>query len=363
MSEKPADYEKLPVPGSPPSILGRITVSLASLLFLGGIALHLAYHIPMTKMWPSLLFFAAAGMLMASQPKWRPWLEAWLRDKPRAWILSLAIPLAGACFGISLYYWHPWFLLMNFDFALNLLLIALYAEAVHQERFRTFSVIALTIGWVVNIAWFYTIQDVLSGFTLMTLFILAIFLPSQKGRSLTITYRLMPAVLLSGFFLFGLQPYQYSRLLAVFSTASERMYFARTAFELGGAWGTDMSTDLDTDMLFPTDHLEDISTGALPLLGYWQGWVIAAVSVVALLVLVGLLLIQIGKSRSGPMKTFGIGAIALFSVTLLISVASTIALPISHGIPFLGFNAMTLLGIILVGMVWHEGKQTSVKPG
>jgi hypothetical protein len=170
--------------------------------------------------------------------------------------------------------------------------------------------------------------------------------------------------MLSSVFLFALKPFQYSRLLAVFSPlASERMYFFRAALEMGGAWGTDMSIDLDTDMLFPTNHIEDISTGALPLLAYWQGWVIAAVSVVALIVLVGLLLIQMGKSRSGPMKTFGIGAIALFSVTLLISVASTIALPISHGIPFLGFNAMTLLGIILVGLAWYEVKQTSVNPG
>jgi cell division protein FtsW (lipid II flippase) len=175
-------------------------------------------------------------------------------------------------------------------------------------------------------------------------------------------YRLMPAVLLSGFFFFGLKPYQFSRLLGLFSPAPEvEMYIYRSAFELGGAWGTDMSLAINTDMQIRAEDIGDISTSALPLLGYWQGWVIAAAAVFALLVLVCLLLIQIGKSRSGPMKTFGLGAVALFSVSLLISVASTIGvLPfflfINHGVPFLGFNAVTLLGIILVGLAWYEGK-------
>lgn len=368
MAESFADHEKLSVPQSPSSILGWISVTLALLLFIGGIALHLAYHISIADMWPLLVVFGVTGMLMALQKKWRPRVESMLRDKPRAWVW-LGIILAGAYAGIFLFDEHPWFFFLNYNFTLNLLLIALYAEAVHQERFRIFSVTALTIGWIVTIAYFYVIGDAISGFILMALLIGAIFLPKSKGGALPIAYRLIPIVFLSGFFLFGLRPYQYSRLFALFSTAPEGMGYQHSlyqkAFELGGAWGTDMGLNIETDMQVPAGSIGDISVDVLPLLGYWKGWVIAVVAVLAMLALICLLFIQISKSRSGPLKTFSLGAVAFFSVSLAISVVSTtpvlpFTLAINYGFPFLGFSFMTLLGIILVGLSWYEGNNPAI---
>lgn len=247
VQEKSSDAQSIPVS----SLLGWISAGLALVLILCGIALCRAYKLQITpSMWPLLVAFGVTALVMAFQAKWRPRAESLLNDKPRAWIW-LGIILFLIYPGQFLYYFLPFHL--NFGLYSNLLLIAIFAEVVHQKTSAISSVIALIIGLMVTIGFFYTERDVVSGFILLILLVGSIFGAKEGRRLLPVRYRIIPILYLGFYFMCGLRQHQYRRLLEMFSTNTTKdMYgFAiwhdkfQKAFELGGPWG---AMDLGTDM-------------------------------------------------------------------------------------------------------------------
>lgn len=363
MSEHPVVQEKSSVFKSGPgrSVLGWISASLAFLLIVGGIALHRACQIQITpSALPTLVVLSA--ILMAFQTKWRPRVESLLRDTPRAWIWTGIILFL--VFPLEMFFYRNASYHLNTGLWVNLLLIAISAETVYQGKSVISSTIALIVGLVVSIAFFYIVMDVISGVILMVLLGTAIFTTREGKRLFPLRYGVIPVGSLVALFLFGLRPYQYRRLLDLFSAQNDsygvfwRLNFQR-AFKLGGPWGTDLS-GYPADLAVQAKNMGDIDIFALPLLGFWKGWIVVAIAVLVILVLICLLAIQFRRRQPGPLKTFSLWAVWLFFTSLMLaSIATTGIFPFyllyHYGIPFLGLNGMTVLGVILVGLSWYEG--------